>query len=163
VYKAALKVPARCGVNDNDQSFLANYRRVVEKVRPQLTAANVEAVYLGLCEAWKDVLSREATAREQAERHQRTAQRAAEEARARASAHNDELLLRHESRVAEAKVQTIQALTLVGGASALFLSVSLVLAFLAIEGHSRAVRAAMEAMVRLSEDRQPKQPEGEAS
>ncbi len=163
VYNAALKVPGRCGTTDSDQTFLANYRRVVEEMRPRLTAANVDAVYLGLCEAWKSALEREAAAREEAEQRQRAAQRSADEARARAIAHNNELRQRHESRIAEVKAQTMQTLTLIGGAFALFLSVALVLAFLAIEGHSRAVRAAMEAMVRLSEDRQPKTPEGEAS
>jgi TctA family transporter len=69
-------------------------------------------------------------------------------------AHNNELLRQHESRVSRARTQTAVTLSAVGGALTLFLSVALVLAFLAIEGHSRAIRTAMESMVRLTEGHQ---------
>jgi hypothetical protein len=153
-YRTALKVPARCGTKDNDWTFLANYRQAIEAVRPRLTAANVEAVYLGLCEAWKGVLQREAAEREQVEQRRRAARRAADEARSRALAHNNERLRQHENRVSRAKLQTAVTLSAVGGALTLFLSVALILAFLAIEGHSRAIRTAMEAMVRATDSRQ---------
>jgi len=153
-YRTALKAPARCGTHDNDWAFLANYRQALEAVRPRLTAANVEAVYLGLCDAWKGVLQREAAERVQAEQRRWAARRAADEARSRALAHNSERLRQHESRVSRAKVQTAVTLSAVGGALTLFLSVALVLAFLAIESHSRAIRTAMEAMVRATDSRQ---------
>ncbi len=156
-YHTALKAPARCGTNDSDWTFLANYRRALEDVRPRLTAANVEAVYLGLCDAWKGVLQREAVEWEQAEQLRRAARQAADEARSRALAHNNELLRQHESRVSRARTQTAVTLSAVGGALTLFLSVALVLAFLAIEGHSRAIRTAMESMVRLTEGHQARE------
>lgn len=153
-YQTAVKVPERCGTKDADQTFVANYRRALEEIRPRLTKANVEAFYAGLCEAWKGVLEREAQAREDAQQEQWAAQRAAEEERSMAQAHNNEVLQTYEARVFAAKAQTTVAMSVIGGALAIFLSVSLVLAFLAIEGHSRAVRAAMESMVRMSEGRQ---------
>lgn len=149
-YQTALKVPGRCGASDGDEAFVANYRRALEEMRPRLTAANVEAFYGGLCDAWKEVLGREAAARERAAQAQRATERVAEEARERALARNAEAMRDHAARVARAGSQSTRVLAVIGTAIGLFLSVSLVLAFLAIEGHSRAVRAAMEAMVALS-------------
>ncbi len=152
-YRTALKVPDRCGASDSDDAFVSNYRRALEEVRSRLTASNVEAFYAGLCDAWKEVLGHEAAAQERAEQQQRAAQRVAEEARERAQAQNYELERRHAAKVSDARAHTAATLSVIGGALAIFLSVALVLAFLAIEGHSRAVRAAMESMIRMSEER----------
>ena len=72
--------------------------------------------------------------------------------RRRALAENQSRLQAHEAKVFAAKARSAVALSVIGGALAIFLSVALVLAFLAIEGHSRAVRAAMESLVRLSQE-----------
>jgi hypothetical protein len=105
-----------------------------------------------LCEAWKKALQRQADSQERAQQQQRAAQQAADEARYAARTRNDELRQAHEAEVAAAKVQTVVTLSVVGGALAVFLALSLLLAFLAIEGHTRAVRAAMESMVRIAEE-----------
>jgi hypothetical protein len=152
-FEAAAKAPSRCGASDSDQTFIANYRRALNEVRSQLTASNVEAFYLGLCDAWKDALQREAAARDRAEQERQAERRRADEARERAQAHNNELLQRHADKVHQAQALTLQAVSVVGGALAIFLSISLVLAFLAIEGHSRAVRTAIESLARMSEER----------
>ncbi len=157
-YKTALKAPSRCGASDSDGSFIANYRRALEEVRPRLTAANVEVLYAGLCDAWNEVLRREAAAQERLEQQQRAVQWAAEEARERAQAENDEMQRRHAVQVNEAKQRAQQTMAVVGGALFLFLAVALVLAFLAIEGHSRAVRAAMEAMMQMGQGRATHEP-----
>lgn len=157
-YRTALKAPSRCGASDSDGPFIADYRRALEEVRPRLTSTNVEALYAGLCDARKELLKREAAAQERVEQQQRAAQRAAEEARERAQAQNNELQRRHAAQVNEAKERTQQTMAVVGGALVLFLSVALVLAFLAIEGHSRAVRAAMEAMVQMAQGRASHEP-----
>ena len=157
-YKTAVKVPGRCGTSDDDETFVSNYRRALEGMRPRLSASNVEAFYAGLCEAWKGVLEREAAERERAEQKQYAARRVADEARARAQAHNAQVLQEHSARVLDAKAQTAVAMSVIGGALAIFLLIALVLAFLAIEGHSRAVRAAMESMVRMTEERKTNEP-----
>lgn len=150
-YQTALKLPVRCGASDGDGSpFVADYRRALEELRPRLTAANIEAFYGGLCDAWKDALQRHAAEQERAEQQRRAAQRVADAARERARAQNNEAMRQHEGRVARAKAQSTLALSVMGTAFGLFLSLSVVLAFLAIEGHSRAVRAAMESMAALS-------------
>jgi hypothetical protein len=150
-YRTALQAPSRCGASDSDGFFIANYRRALEEVRPRLTAANVEALYSGLCDAWKEVLAQEAAAQAQFEQQRLAAQRAANEERERAQAQNYDLQRRHAAQVTEAKESTQQAMAVVGGALALFLTTALILAFLAIEGHSRAVRSAMEAMVQIAQ------------
>ncbi|MFZ0790690.1 MAG: hypothetical protein WAM94_13855, partial [Chromatiaceae bacterium] len=63
-YRTALTVPGRCGASDSDDAFVSNYRRALEEVRSRLTASNVEAFYAGLCDAWQEVLGREAAAQE---------------------------------------------------------------------------------------------------
>ena len=146
-YQAALKVPKRCGSSETDESFLANYRRAVQELRPRLNASNVEAFYTGLCDAWRVVLEREGAELERLRAEQSAARRAAEEARARVQARNDEMFEAHQTKVFAAKAKTAVTLSVIGGALAIFLSVALVLAFLAIEGHSRAVRAAIESLV----------------
>jgi hypothetical protein len=152
-YRVAVQAPSRCGTTDADRVFLGNYRRAFEELRPRLTAANVEAFYLGLCEAWNVTLRRESAEREQAQERWYSERRAAEQARAAVEARNHELLRRHAADVLQAKAQSVLATSVVGVALVVFLSVALILAFLAIEGHSRAVRVAIEAMVRISEGR----------
>lgn len=156
VYRAAMETPGRCGARDDDVAFLANYRRTFDNAKPRLTAANIAAFYAGLCDAWKAVLDKEAALRNEAQEQRSLARAAAEQARARVEAGNDQRLAEHAAKVAAAEAQTRLTLSVMGGALGVFLSVSLVLAFLAIEGHSRAMRAAAESMVRLAEQRDAK-------
>lgn len=153
-YRVALEVPRRCGARDDDATFLANYRQAFESVKPRIRSTNLDAFYTGLCEAWEAVLQREAAARMHAEQQQRAAYRAAEEARAQVEARNRQIALEHQAKVEQATEMTTVTLSVIGGAVGLFLSVALLLAFLAIEGHSRAMRAAVESMVRLAEQRE---------
>jgi hypothetical protein len=97
------------------------------------------------------VLAQEEAASEQLRKQYWAERRQAEQARDQALARNRDLMNQHERRLLEAQAQTRLTLSVIGGALGIFLAVALVLAFLALEGHSRAVRAAMEAMVRLSE------------
>ncbi|NEX16817.1 MAG: hypothetical protein C1943_09350 [Halochromatium sp.] len=150
----ALEVPGRCGARDDDATFLANYRQAFESVKPRISSTNLDAFYTGLCNAWEAVLQREAAARMQAEQQQRAAYRASEEARAQVKARNRQIALEHQAKVERATEMTTVTLSVIGGALGLFLSVALLLAFLAIEGHSRAMRAAVESMVRLAEQRE---------
>jgi len=151
-YKTALAVPERCGSSGADDTFVANYRRALDAMRPRLTAENVEAFYSGLCDAWREILKGEDAALKKLRAKEMAAREAAENARRQAQARNNEMLRDHEIKVLSAKAQSSVVLSVIGGALALFLSVALVLAFLAIEGHSRAVRAAMESLVRISQE-----------
>jgi|GEM_PF-1682629 len=153
LYQMATAVPRRCGVADSDQIFVVNYRRAFEEVRSHLSTLNVEAFYVGLCESWKDALQRESLERERIARVQAAAYRQAEDERARAQAHNYDVLRKHETEVYQAKENTSLTISVIVGALATFLSISIILAFMAIEGHSRAVREAIESMARISEER----------
>ena len=150
-YNKAMQAPRQCRASDSDQVFLANYRRAVEDVRSKLTSRNVEAFYAGLCDAWKQVLQKRADAEEQAERLVRAARNQAEQARENALAQNRDLQIHHAEQVFRAKAYTTVTLFVIGGALGIFLSISLILAFLAIEGHSRAVRLAIENIVKVPE------------
>ncbi len=152
-YRTATQVPSRCGASDDDATFLDNYRQAFDRVKPRISATNIEAFYKGLCDAWDAVLQREAAAREQAEQQQLSARMAADQARSRVEARNGQAMREHQAKVVRAQTLTTVTLSVIGGALGLFLSVALVLAFLAIEGHSRAMRAAVESMVKLTEQR----------
>jgi hypothetical protein len=150
VYRTASEVPGRCGAEEDDRAFLASYRRAFDRLRASLTTTNVEAFYQGLCDGWKAVLEEQSAARKQAEQQAKEARRAAEAARSRVAQRNAQVLRAHEAEVRNAKAQTAVVLSVIGAALATFLSVALILAFLAIEGHSRAVRAAVESMARMN-------------
>ena len=160
VYRTASEVPGRCGTRNDDQAFLASYRRAFDELRESLTSRNIEAFYQGLCEGWETAGLREAAARQQADQEAREARRIAEEARSRVAQRNAQAMRAHEAKVQSAKAQSALVLSVIGGALAVFLSVALMLAFLAIEGHSRAVRAAVESMARMN---RPAPAAGEAS
>ena len=106
---------------------------------------------MGLCEAWQSVLEQESAEAERLQEQYWAERQAAEYAREQALTQNRDLMDQHQRHVLEAQAQTLVTLSVIGGALGIFLTVALVLAFLALEGHSRAVRAAMEAMVKLTE------------
>ena len=148
-----LEIPKQCEASDQNQVFVANYRQAFEQVRTRLKANNIEAFYAGLCEAWQDVVAREAAARRQVEEAQAAARRQVEEARAQALEFNNEARAKHQLEASAAQATTYVAMSIVGGALATFLSISLIVAFLAIEGHSRAIREAVKAMVSVSQEK----------
>ena len=152
-YRRALEIPKQCEASDQTQVFVANYRQAFEQVRTRLKADNIEAFYAGLCEAWQNVLAREAAARRQVEEAHAAARRQVEEARAQALEFNNEARATHQLEASAAQATTYVTMSIVGGALATFLSISLIVAFLAIEGHSRAIREAVKAMVSVSEER----------
>lgn len=153
-YRTALQVPSRCRAQDDDDTFLANYRAAFDNVQSRINSTTIDAFYQGLCEAWEALVKREAAAREQAEQQQRSARRAADEARAQVEASNRQAAHEYQAKVNWAKSLTAVTFSVIGGALAMFLSVALLLAFLAIEGHSRAMRAAVESIVKLTEQRE---------
>jgi hypothetical protein len=151
-YRQALEIPKQCKTSDQNQVFVANYRQAFEQVRTRLKKDNIKAFYAGLCEAWQDVLARQAAARRQVEDAQAAARRQVEDARAQALAFNNEASAKHQLEASAAQATTYVTMSIVGAALATFLSISLIVAFLAIEGHSRAIREAIKAMVRASEE-----------
>jgi hypothetical protein len=150
LYNRALQVPGECQAADDDGDFLTGFRDAFNELKPRLSAANVEALYSGVCAAWADVRAREEQALAAADAAEDAAYRRAEDAREAVRQRNQAALEAHERRVFQAKAAGGVALLVIGGALSAFLSVSLVLAFLAIEGHSRAVRTAVEAIARAN-------------
>ena len=132
-YDRALKVPARCGVSENNGVFISDYRSAFEHVRKQLTLSNIEAFYAGVCDAWGQVL-RDAAAAD-AERNDVIAKNGIAEMAA-------------ETAKFAARAARDTALVVVGGAFVLFMWIALFLAFLAMETHSKALREAVETLAK---------------
>lgn len=132
-YKRALRVPGECGTTDKDTSFASDARRVLNSLKSKLTVTNVEAFYAGLCSAWRTARNDEKAARA-----------SAEEARRAVIARNVQARAQAEVAAVGARLGRSTTLSVVGSALVTFLVISLLLAFLAIENHSKAVREAVE-------------------
>jgi hypothetical protein len=140
-YKQALAEPQRCGAPSSD-TFIDTYRRGFLQFRKRLNADNLSGFYAGLCEAWKDALDRHGQAVAQAEA-----------ARQQVILDNASAQLGAELRNAGARGLRNAALGFAFFALLGFMMIALFLAFLAIEGHSAAVRAAIEMLAARGEDR----------
>jgi hypothetical protein len=134
-YQRAVHLPEACRASDDDSAFVGNYRAALDHARAKLSARNLGGFYAGICEAWQRNLNEQEAARVQAQNAQTTVEMRNQSARVAAEA-------RH---VAAWAVRNL-ALMVVGGALSAFLSISLLLAFLAIENHSKAMREAVEAI-----------------
>ncbi len=135
-YKRALRVPGECGASGNDTHFASDARRAFDGVKSKLTAANVEAFYAGLCSSWRKARSDE-----------KAANASAVEARKLVMARNAEARAQAELAATAASLGRKVALGVVGSAFVTFLIISFLLAFLAIENHTKSVREVMEALL----------------
>lgn len=138
VISSALRTPRLCGAG-NSPEFLAQYRRGFEGVREQITPNNVGLFYRGVCDAWRAAIDRgEArVAREQA---------AADAVIAR----NLHARVTLETQKVRATSVRNTAMATAVAAVAAFLVIALFLAFLAMEGHSKALRDAVDIMASRS-------------
>lgn len=135
-FLAALAEPERCGTYQTNVPFVASYRQAFDYARERLSAGNLQAFYDGVCDAWRRALN-----------EQQRAASAAEAARNSAISQNQAAEFRNQFESAAAQVSRNLTLTVVGSALAAFLAVSLLLAFLAIESHSRATREAISRLI----------------
>ncbi len=150
-YKNAEKVPGKCGVADDNIEFLHNYRKAFDETKPSLEITNINAFYEGICIAWKEKLNREKAELEKKEKERQAAINKAENARRVAEQHNENIQREHALKIMAANGLSIVTLIVIGSALATFLCIAILLAFLAIENHSRAVRMAITSMVNKNE------------
>jgi hypothetical protein len=134
--RSALRTPRLCGA-DESQEFVEQYRRGFEGVRERLNRENVGLFYRGVCDAWQNAIARGETryAQERA---------AADEIIAR----NAQARMALEGQKIMARMVRNVALGIAAAALAAFLTVALFLAFLAMEGHSKALREAVDTLAR---------------
>lgn len=134
-YKRAMQIPTHCGTNEDDAVFVSSFRRAFEHLRARLRSANIEAFYAGVCDAWRQAIANEtaAASRANAARNEAIARNMASHATA-------------EMEKAGAMLARNSTISVVAGAISMFLIISLFLAFLAIENHSKAMRQAIEAI-----------------
>jgi hypothetical protein len=132
VYKSAVAQPERCSAAQAE-AFTSLYRQAVIRFRARLNRDNLDSFYAGLCESWKDAQERvqQTVAEAQARRDEVISQNAMAEMSAEASR-------------TTAKVLRNAALGFAFTGLVAFMIIALFLAFLAIEGHSAAVRQAVE-------------------
>jgi hypothetical protein len=137
--RSALRTPRLCGADESPE-FVAQYRRGFDAVRERLNQSNLVLFYRGVCDAWNNAIARGE----------------ARYANERAAA--DEVIARNEQARMSLEMQKITARTIrnvaigiAGTALAAFLTVALFLAFLAMEGHSKALREAVDIMARRRE------------
>jgi len=142
-YDRALREPDNCGTSEGNLDFVANYRRLFDHARPKLTATNLPAFYDGVCDSWRRAISEQASARANAEAAQYAAMNA-----------NRSAEFRYQTEAAAAWVARNITLIVVGSAFGTFLTICFLLAFLAMENHSNAMR---NALVSLSESRRADQ------
>ncbi len=143
-YRLAQEIPRKCGVSTHRAIFVSNFRRLFDQLRPKLRAANIEEFYNGVCSEWHRVLSEKQAAQEQAS-----------EARASVIAQNQGLKAKAEVERVLASVGRSMALTVVGAAFSAFLVISLLLALLMIENHTRSVRRVVEMLAENSSNQRP--------
>ena len=136
----AMAEPGRCGTTVDDGAFVRDYDRSLRHVRAKLTRATLDTFYRGVCAAWEEQkeIARSAQAEAEAERIQIMARNVAAEA---------------VNAVAKAGSRSARntAIMLAAAATSFFMMVALFLAFLAIEGHSAAMREAVQLLAKKQE------------
>lgn len=143
-YNKAFNVPVYCGAGIDNDVFVSNYSQAFEREKSRLSASNVEAFYIGVCNAWMNAVARE-TQRIKREMDAR------EQARQEALAYNASVEQQYAQKVISSKLKMSMTAIVIGSALVAFLFVSIILAFMAMEGHSRAIRAAIDFMANGSQ------------
>jgi len=134
--RSALRTPRLCNADESPE-FVAQYRRGFEGVRAQLNRDNVSLFYRGVCDAWQNAIAR-GEARYAQERA------VADEVIAR----NMQTRMALEGQKVMARMVRNVAIGIAMSALAAFLTIALFLAFLAMEGHSKALREAVDILAR---------------
>ncbi len=150
-YNYALAEPARCGAKD-DAVFIDGYRLALDHAFTRLNRTRLPPFYAGLCEAWRDAV---------AQGHKNAAASMAD--RVQVMAENSEAQARAAVARNASKIGRNVALAFAASAMLAFMTIALFLAFLAIEGHSSAVRQAIELLAAQRQTAHPSPGGGEAA
>jgi len=138
IFDRALREPVICGTSQDDSEFVGTYRSIFDHARTQITTTNLPAFFDGICDEWRRATAERARILRDAE----AAHRAATLANARAA-------YRYDLESASAWAARNVTLVVVGGALGVFTMMCLVLAFLALENHSNAMREALAVIAQL--------------
>lgn len=135
-YQRAMQLPAQCDADGND-TFIKAYVAAAARAAPRIHSQNFGSFLGGLCDLWDAQITQAATV-----------EREANAARAAIIARNADAEMRSLEGRAEAVRSRNTAFTVAGSAIAFFMVIALFLAFMAIEGHSKALRDALQAIAR---------------
>ncbi len=140
-FEFAMNQPRRCGTNAGDEGFIREYDRSVRHIQAKLNQTRLPTFYRGMCDAWKEQIA------------------AAERARMEADAERARIIAQNLQAEAVAAVEQAAkrsarntAVMFAAAAISFFMTVALFLAFLAIEGHSNAVREAVQMLARQRQE-----------
>ncbi|MBL8547821.1 MAG: hypothetical protein JNL81_15250 [Hyphomonadaceae bacterium] len=134
IVRSAQRTPRLCNAEESP-AFVAEYRRAFEGLRAQLRRDNLELFYRGVCDAWN-------AAAERAQARYASDRAAADAVIARNAQQRAEL----DAQKRTARMIRNIAFGVAATALAAFLTIALFLAFLAMEGHSKALREAVETL-----------------
>jgi hypothetical protein len=139
--QAIMQIPQNCGTTETAPGLLDSARRAFEHARAKLSPSTVQPFALGFCEAWRELAAAQQAAR-------------AQDANARVAVERRNAQAQQETRLKQAAAFLARNLTMtvVGSAFGTFLVLALLLALLAIENHSKALR---EVATALAEARKP--------
>ena len=135
VFKIARGVPKRCNVASNDAQFLENYRRAFDHLKGRLTAANVESVFMGLCDAWSTAVAEERSALTLSKRN-----------REEMMQYNYQVLAEDQRHDVGLRSSRNFWLLIVLSTIGVFFLLVLLLALLSIERHTRALHSHINAL-----------------
>jgi hypothetical protein len=138
-YQRAEREPQQCGTSSDDANFLAEYQRAFDYMRSRMIPDRIPTFYAALCSAWSAAI-----------RAQRLVGEQAQAQRAQTIAENMQEQVRAETSAFAARMERNAALVFAVGALGLFLFLSLFLAFLAIESHSKAMRETLAMLAERS-------------
>jgi hypothetical protein len=138
-YKFALAEPSRCDAPP-EGAFIDLYRASFIRFRNRVNKDTLASFSTGVCEAWADSVGQT-----------RRAATEAESRRMAVVAANAEARMQAQVRAAGARLVRNAALAFAFSALLAFMMIALFLAFMAIEGHSAAVRQAIELLATQKE------------
>jgi len=140
-FEFAMNQPRRCGTNADNDDFIREYDRSVRHIQAKLNQTRLPTFYRGMCDAWTEQIAAADRARLEAE---------AERARVIAENLQAEAL----AAIEQAAKRSARNAAVIFAAAAIgfFMTVALFLAFLAIEGHSNAVREAVQMLARQRQE-----------
>lgn len=146
IYKNALAVPARCGTNSDNRDFIVETQLAFDRAKEHIDSKNVYAFFAGLCDGWAAARGqeRETSRRIRADHDAVVSMNLQREAAA-------------EARRGGAWAARNVALAIAAGAIGTFLSIALLLAFLAMERHSKAMRDMLALLIEERTLKLPKQ------
>jgi len=127
-YKRAMEIPTFC-IRKESEEFISFFSNSFSKLKSEIQPVQIEAFYLGVCDAWKTAIASEEKKAAQVE----AKRNAVEES-------NMKKFAVMKARVTTAKIVRNYSIAGLSSAIGVFLLICIIFAFMRIEDHYRAIR-----------------------